>query len=230
MDLSNPCRILSGACNYYPQLSDEEIRFRGVQYLAEGHMASKDLKPGSLPRPLAIHSHPLFHACVSEADSLFPIWEPGLCWNAFPQFLALADSTYPLKYCPDFTPDRTCFSKQGGRLPSLLFALLLVAPNSGLEALLKQGPCLMLWYPQPSAQYLYVEGPSFMFVEVSNWPHSFIHKETNAWSGETCLHHKASKKRAKARLQDSWSPALPSRNLLSMHEHLKEPSCILNLS
>lgn len=59
-DSSEPYRALSGECNYYPQLSDEEIRLREMEYFAEGHIASKwqiqDLKSGSLPRPSTIPS------------------------------------------------------------------------------------------------------------------------------------------------------------------------------
>ena len=41
IDLSNTYRTLSGECGYYPQLSDEEIRLRGVKYFAKGHIVSK---------------------------------------------------------------------------------------------------------------------------------------------------------------------------------------------
>lgn len=94
----------------------------------------------------------------------------------------------------------------------------LVTPNPGLRAVLKQGPCLMPQYPRPSAQYPYVERPSFMFtVWVTDPTVWHTRKQVQRGRG-TCPHSKV-RERAKARSQVSWIPALLSHIPATLSVH-----------
>lgn len=113
-----------------------------------------------------------------------------------------------------------------GKEAALFFSLLLVlvTPKPRLRALLKQSS----WYSPPSAQCLYVEGPSFMFVEWVTDP-TVWHTWKWVQSVERTYQQHKTSERAKARPQESWLSALLSHTPTTLSVHGKFGKAFMHL-